>query len=223
MERIEQIAGTIKGAFGGFKEIRAAYLYGSMLTDRFSEQSDIDVLFIVDDVDDRPSLLRTVKAAISGVRGLKLDVNVVFLNEFARRWHVYRPPTYFLGIKFRSKLLWGDDLLKGVKEGEITADDIYKRLVDLAQSSRAIYLNGKDPAFWETKYVKWLRISALEALYLLGAFELDFKAGEPLLCVKAPELALIKSLHELKLPMSRISEIAETLAGFVYKKFIVKQ
>ncbi|MBI4426759.1 MAG: nucleotidyltransferase domain-containing protein [Candidatus Kerfeldbacteria bacterium] len=57
---IQKVAEALKARFENFTPIRSAYLYGSVLTDHFSETSDIDVLFIVDDMPERNSFLEPI-------------------------------------------------------------------------------------------------------------------------------------------------------------------
>ncbi|MEK7473513.1 MAG: nucleotidyltransferase domain-containing protein [Patescibacteria group bacterium] len=218
---IQNVTSALKAHFQKFKSIRSAYIYGSVLTNKFHEESDIDVIFIVEDVTNRSEFLRRIKAVRSKIHGFKPDINIVFTSEFRHLWHIFRPPTFFVWIKQRHVLLWGEDSLKKIKEKEITAQKIYKRAVDLAQGCRAVYLNDKDVAFWELRYSRWLRELQYGILYLHGEIELDSKVCGQKLCRAFPEVrqALLLSTKD-RLPIKILSEIAETFVLCVKKHFI---
>ncbi len=201
--------------------IRSAYVYGSVLTKKFHKKSDVDVIFIVDDVSDRCGFLRKIKAVRCKIKGFKLDLNVVFESEFRRLWHIFRPPTFFVWIKQRNVLLWGVDSLRNIDEKEITAQKIYKRAVDLAQGCRAVYMNDKDVAFWELRYSRWLRELEYGILYLHGEIELDSRVCGQKLCKAFPEVkrAQLLSVKE-GLPINILSEIAESFVLCIKKHFI---
>lgn len=217
---VNQISEIIEAKFRKFKEIRSAYLYGSVLTDAFHKESDIDLLFIVDDVFDRFLFLKKIKSVRSQVKSYKLDVNVVFYSEYIRLWHIFRPPTFFVWIKQRNKLLWGDDCIRNIKEDEITMQSIYKRSVDLAQGCRAVYLNNKDVVFWEIRYSRWLRELQYGILYLHGELELDSKLCNKKLCEVFPEVKVAKLLSKKQLPIEQLSKIAETFVSCIYNRFV---
>jgi predicted nucleotidyltransferase len=130
---IEEVTKNIRVNFKNFKCIQSAYLYGSILTDSFHEKSDIDVLFIVEDIEDRQNFFKKIKTIRTKEKKFKLDINIVFKSEFLNLWHIFRPPTFFVWIKQRNALLWGEDCLRNIKEERITVNSIYKRAVDLAQ------------------------------------------------------------------------------------------
>lgn len=206
------------------KEIAAAYLYGSILSKKFiRNKSDVDVLLIVSDVEYPSRLIDDIKQRVKVIgRNIKLDVNIVFMTEFINRWHIYRPPTYFIGIKHRHKLLWGQDLLADIDDREVTPDLVYKRLVDLAQSSRGIYVNNKEPKFWVKKYASWLKIAALEVLFLTGEFDLSFVSGFKKLKNKYHNLEFLNILNKTRLTIKDINYVAENLCLFVYNNWIKK-
>ena len=58
---IEKATKILKNNFKNFDAIQSAYLYGSILTDNFHKESDIDVLFIVDDSTDRNKFLKKLR------------------------------------------------------------------------------------------------------------------------------------------------------------------
>ncbi|MBU0722412.1 nucleotidyltransferase domain-containing protein [Patescibacteria group bacterium] len=135
-----------------FNEIRSAYIYGSVLSDRFKEgKSDIDVLFICKDIEKPHLFLKKIKMKTKKIK-TKVDINVVFYSEFIKRWHIYRPPTYFVGIKLANELLWGEDLIRDVNIKDVKPINIYKRIVDLSQGIRGVYVNSKNDDFWCEKY-----------------------------------------------------------------------
>lgn len=220
---IQNVTDVLKAHFQKFKSIRSAYIYGSVLTNKFHEKSDIDVIFIVDDVADRSEFLRKIKDVRSKIFGFKLDINIVFASEFRRLWHIFRPPTFFVWIKQRNVLLWGEDSLQKIEEKEITAQKMYKRAVDLAQGCRAVYMNDKDVAFWELRYSRWLRELQYGILYLHGEIELDSKACGQKLCKAFPEVkkALLLSSKE-RLSIRTLSEIAEMFVLCIERHFIKK-
>ena len=220
---IQNVTNVLKAHFQKFESIRSAYIYGSVLTNKFHEKSDIDVIFIVKDVADRSEFLRKIKAVRSKILGLKLDINIVFASEFRRLWHIFRPPTFFVWIKQRNVLLWGKDSLQKIEEQEITAQKMYKRAVDLAQGCRAVYLNDKDVAFWEIRYSRWLRELQYGILYLHGELELDSKVCGKKLCKAFPEVkkAQLLSLKD-HLPIKNLSEIAEIFVLCIERHFIKK-
>ena len=162
---VKIISEILKKKFKKLPAISSAYIYGSVLTNNFSQTSDIDVLFIVDNINNPNELLKEIKLIRNTVKDFKLDINVVFMDEFIRRWHIYRPLTHFYWIKPRSIFLWGADYIKDVKESEITAESLFRRAVDLAQSSRSVYLNNKDDSFWGMKYKRWVSTLVCEINY----------------------------------------------------------
>lgn len=220
----DKIVESIRRALSKYEEIESAYLYGSFLTDRYNpSKSDIDLLLIVKESDKPELFIKKIKNEIQDLNHIKLDVNVVFYSEFKRRWHIYRPPTYFLGVKLESILVFGKDLLSEVMNTEIKSEAIYKRAVDLAQSSRGIYLNSKDIDFWRTKYVRWLRVLALEILYLEGTFDLSFKSGLKKLINIDGSLEYLNALLDDKISMGEISSISEKLRNYINLKFIKEE
>lgn len=58
---IEKVTKNLRANYKKFKYIKSAYLYGSVLTDSFHKKSDIDVLFIVEDIKDRQKFLKKIK------------------------------------------------------------------------------------------------------------------------------------------------------------------
>lgn len=93
---IQQVTNALRAMYKKFGSIRSAYIYGSLLTDHFHKKSDIDVLFIVEDVTDRYEFLRRVKAVRTTIKGMKLDINVVFQSEFRHLWHIFLDHPRFL-------------------------------------------------------------------------------------------------------------------------------
>lgn len=219
---IQEITKILKDRFSKYKQIQSAYIYGSVLTNSFHKRSDIDVLFIVDDVPSRRLFLKRIKAARATIRDFKMDINVVFQSEFIHLWHIFRPPTFFVWIKQRNKLLWGVDRLRAINEDEITVRSIYKRAVDLAQGCRAVYLNNKDVLFWETRYSRWLRELQYGILYLHGELELDSKLCNKKLCKAFPELKRTRLLSQKRLPINVLSEISEDFVLCIKKNFVEK-
>jgi predicted nucleotidyltransferase len=207
------------------KEIVSAYLYGSILSDRFNpKKSDVDILLIVGDTNSPNIFIDKIREFVSAnSQNIKLDINLVFMSEFLNRWHIYRPPSYFIGIKHRNKLLWGEDLLTDIKDEEVTSEVIYKRIVDLAQSSRGIYLNGKEPEFWISKYTSWLKVATLEVLFLTGEFDLFFTSGVEKLKNKYSNIDFLDHLTDGKLTIKELNHIAENLRILIYDNFIKKK
>jgi predicted nucleotidyltransferase len=219
---IQKVTKVLRDNFKKFKSIQSAYIYGSILTNKFHKKSDIDVLFIAEDVKNRSEFLRKIKAVRATITGVKLDINIVFHGEFRHLWHIFRPPTFFIWVKQRNNLLWGVDSLRDLREKEITAKTIYKRAVDLAQGCRSVYLNDKDVAFWETRYSRWLRELQYGILYLHGELELDSKLCGKKLCKVFPEVKQAELLAKDRLPIKILSEIAETFVLCIYRHFIKK-
>lgn len=220
---IQKVTKVLMDNFQKFKSIQSAYIYGSILTKKFHKKSDIDVMFVVEDVTDRGEFLRRVKAVRAEIKGFKLDINIVFRSEFRHLWHIFRPPTFFIWIKQRNRLLWGEDSLYDLNEKAITVKSIYKRAVDLAQGCRAVYLNDKDARFWEIRYSRWLRELQYGILYLHGEIELDSKLCGKKLCKAFPEIKQAWCLStKYRLPINILSEIAETFVLCVEKHFIKK-
>jgi len=219
---IQKVSKELREKFKKFKAIRSAYIYGSLLTENFHKNSDIDILFIVDDMPDRSQFLRKIKAVRATVKGFKLDINIMFRSEFHHLWHIFRPPTFFIWVKRRNILLWGVDSLHDLKEKEITVRTIYKRAVDLAQGCRAVYLNDKDTAFWEIKYSRWLRELQYGILYLHGEIELDSKLCGKKLRTAFPEVKRARLLSKKRLPIKFLLEIAEVFVLCVYRHFVKK-
>lgn len=217
---IKEVTKILQTNFKKFKSIKAVYLYGSVLTDKFHKKSDMDVLFIVEEAADRNKLMKKIKAARVKVKHFKLDINVVFFTEFLNLWHIFRPPTFFVWIKQRNVLLWGVDYLRDIKEDKITVNSIYKRTVDLAQGCRAVYLNDKDVTFWEIRYSRWLRELQYGILYLHGELELDSKLCGQKLCRAFPELKQLRLLSKKQLPIKNLSEIAEKFVACISKHFL---
>jgi predicted nucleotidyltransferase len=220
---IQEVTKVLRDKYKKFKAIRSAYIFGSLLTDNFHKKSDVDILFIVEDVKDRCKFLKKIKAIRTTVKNLKLDINIVFEREFRHLWHIFRPPTFFIWIKQRNILLWGKDSLRDLREEKITVKTIYKRAVDLSQGCRSVYLNDKDVAFWETRYIRWLRELQYGILYLYGEIELDSKLCSKKLGTALPEIK--KQTHLLSkktLPIKSLSEIAEKFVLCVYENFVKK-
>jgi len=215
----EEIVKEITDKFLQISEIISLYLYGSVLTLHFvPKKSDIDILIISKDVTNPFKFIEKIKKISQGVN-LKLDVNVVFYSEFKERWHIYRPPSYFLGIKYRSVLLFGEDLLCRINDKEVSYRKVYKRVVDLAQSSRSIYLNDKNCSFWEEKYFSWLRIAILEVLFLMGEFELSFDKGIKKILRKDKKLNFVEVMTRKKISMKEFCFVAENLRIFLLSRF----
>ena len=207
--------------FKDIKTIISLYVYGSVLTKDFNQKrSDIDLLFIVKDIQNPKSFIDEIKSKLKQFHDFKLDANIVFLSEFKERWHIYRPPSYFIGIKHRSKLIYGKDLIKQVKDNEMTVDLVYKRIVDLAQSSRGIYLNNKEVRFWKKKYIKWLKIAVLEFLFLIDDLDLNFQSGLKKIKLIYPELFFLDILNKDKISMKEINDVTEKLRLFILNKYI---
>jgi len=59
---VEEVTKILRTNFKKFKCIQSVYLYGSILTDKFHKDSDIDILFIVDNIKNRHLFLKKVKA-----------------------------------------------------------------------------------------------------------------------------------------------------------------
>ncbi|GEM_PF-2942061 len=220
IKKVEQI---LRQRFKKFSEITSVYLYGSILSNEFSDKSDIDVLFIVSDLLDTGTFLSKVKSIRALIEKHNLDINVVFMKEFVRRWHIYRPPTYFFWIKNRGRLLWGRDIIKSIRKSDITPEMIYKRAVDLSQSCRSVYINNKDGTFWEPKYRRWLRTLVSGIYFLESGLEFDFEICIKKLSEKHSELVGIPGLSFKKTSIKSLSEISESLSTYMYNKYIAKK
>ncbi|MBA3047584.1 nucleotidyltransferase domain-containing protein [Patescibacteria group bacterium] len=219
-DTVKIISKILKNKFEKLPAISSAYIYGSVLTNNFSRMSDIDVLFIIDNIDNPNKLLKEIKLIRNTVKDYKLDINVVFMDEFIRRWHIYRPPTYFYWIKSRSVFLWGTDYIKDVKESEITAESLFRRAIDLAQSSRSVYLNNKDDSFWESKYKRWVSTLICEINFLDNELEFDFKICAPKMAKKYPEIKNILNLLQDNPSMEKITGVAENLVCFIRQNYL---
>jgi len=212
---------SIVKEFEEIKEIISLYIYGSVLTKDFDpKKSDIDLLFIVKDIQNPELFINKIKDKLRKFQNFKPDANIVFLSEFKKRWHIYRPPSYFIGIKYKNKLIYGKDLIQQVRDDEITADLVYKRIIDLAQSSRSIYLNNKEVEFWKKKYIKWLKVAVLEILFLSDVFDMNFQSGLKKIKSIYPELSFLDALNKDNISMKKINEITEKLRVFVFNKYI---
>lgn len=219
---INDIKKQIKKNYAIFDEIKSAYIYGSVLADRFKEgKSDVDVLFICKDIKNPYALLKKLKIKTKKIK-MKMDVNVVFYSEFVKRWHIYRPPTYFIGIKLANEFLWGENLIQDVNIKDVKPIDIYKRIVDLSQGIRGVYINSKNDDFWCEKYKSWLKISLLEILFLHGNFDLNFKSGLITFLKKYPNLKSCNAFKKKNLSIEKLSEIAELLRIHMFNHFIKK-
>ncbi len=220
--QINSIKQKIKNTYGKFSEIKSAYIYGSVLSNKFDiNKSDIDILFICKDIRYPNSFLEKIKKKTT-ISYLKLDVNVVFYNEFINRWHIYRPPTYFVGIKLKNVLLWGDNLIEKINLNEIKPIHIYKRVVDLSQGIRGVYINNKNTNFWKKKYADWLKISVLELLFLYGKFDLDFESGSEYLIDINSNLKIIEKLNNKNISIIQLSQISEIMRIHIYYNFFKK-
>jgi len=219
---ITELKKQIRKHYSFLKLIKSAYIYGSVLSDRFREgKSDVDVLFICKDCNDPSNFLRKIKTLNKTIK-IKMDVNVVFYGEFIKRWHIYRPPTYYIGIKLANELLWGEDLIKRVRIDEVKPIDVYKRVVDLAQGIRGVYLNGKKEDFWIEKYHGWLKISILEILFLHGKFDLNFESGFAALVKKYPSLESCGILRNKSVSIADLSMVAEKLRLHALRNIVKK-
>ncbi|MFH1662074.1 MAG: hypothetical protein ABIA02_03185 [Candidatus Falkowbacteria bacterium] len=116
--------------------------------------------------------------------------------------------------------MWGDDQIRNVKESEITAESLFRRAVDLAQSSRSVYLNNKDSSFWEPKYKIWISTLICEINYLDDKLEFDLKPCIRRLAKKYPEIKNISIILQEKLSMEQITSVAENLVCFIRQKFL---
>lgn len=220
-EQKDKIYEIIKNNFIKHKEIISVYVYGSILTDRYIPgKSDVDILIITNDLNRPDIFLKKIRENVNSLKSIKTDINIVFLSEFKKRMHIYRPPTYFWGIKNEGELIFGKDLLSQVHESEITPKLIYKRAIDLAQGARGVYINSKDSDFWRKKYVKWLRVLALEVLYLHGIFDLYFESGLVKLIKINKSFEYLEHLLKKRLPMNTISNISERLKTYIFANFI---
>jgi len=218
---LDGISNRIKKIFDGEKNILSLYIYGSVLSDQFDpRRSDIDLLIICRDLEHPFKYINGLKNKLSALKDVRIDANIVFLSEFKKRWHIYRPPSYYLGIKYRHKLILGKDLITDCKDSEVTPEQIYKRIVDLAQGSRGVYVNGKDPEFWAKKYAGWLKVAVLETLFLTGEFDLSFFSGVERFLIKYPELKLLARLKEKSIDIGEVNEMAETLRVFFQNNFL---
>jgi len=219
---LNNIKKQLKNNYAVLDEIKSAYIYGSVLSNRFKEgKSDIDVLFICKDIENPHPFLKKIKIKAKKIKA-KMDINVVFHSEFIRRWHIYRPPTYFIGIKLANELLWGEDLMRNVNIKDVEPIDIYKRIVDLSQGIRGIYINNKNDDFWREKYKNWLKITLLEILFLHGNFDLNFKSGLIAILKKYPKLKPSEALRNKNLSTEKLSAIAELLRVHMFDYFIKK-
>ena len=217
---LDTIKKQLKNIFSDIEEIMSAYVYGSILSDRFDNQKS-DILFICKDSENPHLLLKKIKKKREKIKA-KLDISVVFYSEFLKRWHIYRPPTYFIGIKLANEFLWGDNLIQDVSLDDVKPIDIYKRIVDLSQGIRGVYINGKNDDFWCQKYKGWLKVSLLEILYLHGNFNLNFNTGLTVLLDKYPELKSAELLLKNNLSSEELSDIAELLRVHMFNYFIKK-
>ncbi|MBU4129153.1 nucleotidyltransferase domain-containing protein [bacterium] len=223
MNNIENISKEIKNIFFKKKEIISLYVYGSILFAKFNpRKSDVDLLLIVKDSEDPAAFIKEIKNLSGKIKKFKPDINIVFLSEFKKRWHIYRPPSYFIGIKYSHRIIFGKNLIKSVNDSELSKHKIYKRVVDLTQGSRGIYLNDKNPIFWRKKYIRWLRIAVLEVLFLTGEFDLSFDSGLRKLKKKYKKLSFLDKLKKDSLEMEEINEVAESLKMFIFNNFIMK-
>ena len=219
---LEYLKKQIIKNYSGFKEIKSAYIYGSSLSNRFdSKRSDIDILFICDDSKNPKKLFSKIIKAKKRINA-KLDINIVFYQEFLNRWHIYRPPTYFIGIRIANELLWGDDLISIVKNTDFSPKDLYKRITDLAQGIRGVYINEKNDNFWIEKYRSWLKVFLLEVLFMQGNFDLNFKTGLSSFLKMNPELKIVRSLLKNKIDIKQLNCISEILRVYIYNNYIKK-
>ncbi len=218
---IDTAVKKFKKVFIGEGDILSLYIYGSTLSDQFDpHRSDVDLLAICKDSGNPIGTINKIKGKLHVFSGMRLDMNIVFLSEFKRRWHIYRPPSYYLGIKYQHRLVFGKDLLVACKDSEVGPEQIYKRIVDLAQGSRGVYVNGKDPEFWAKKYVGWLKVAILEILFLTGEFDLSFLSGIKKLLTKFPRLKPVAHIITKKnLSIGEVNKIAEKLRVFVEEEF----
>lgn len=201
-------------------EIKSIYLYGSALVKK--EFNDVDLLIICSEEKQLSVVKKIKKIKTKFSNKIKLDINICFYNEFKLEIHVNRPPTYFLGIALQNKLLFGEDLLKKFKTKKISIKKIYERVVNLAQSARALFISEKEKNsdFWVKYQRRWLIISFLEVLYLQGVFELDKEKGLKKFIRKndSPK-KILNLLNEKKTDVKLLFESSEWLRQFMLKNF----
>lgn len=218
---LNKVVQQLKEKFKQEEDILSLYIYGSILSKYFNlQKSDVDVLMIVKNINNSAQFIKRMRRLSLNIKNIKLDLNIVFYDEFNKKWHIYRTPLFFIGVKYKHKLVLGKDLIRNIKESKTSVASIYKRIVDLAQGSRGIYVNNKEPIFWEKKYIKWLRIIVLEILYLTGNFELHFLSGLKKIQIKYRQLKFLTPLKKNKLSISEINNIAEKLKVFVREAII---
>ena len=218
----EEIIKSVKKVYSKVPGIKSVYLYGSILSNRYnSKTSDVDILFICSDSTQAFKFLQNIKNKSKSFK-FKFDLNIVFYSEFIRRWHIYRPPTYFIGIKMSHELILGEDLIQNVKNNELKPLDVYKRIVDLSQGIRGVYINSKNDSYWKIKYKEWLKIAILEILYLHKIFDLNFKTGSKNLVKMFPYIKLCLNLNNDNISIEELCEISEIMRLHMIKYFIKK-
>ena len=92
--------------------------------------------------------------------------------------------------------------------------------IDLAQGSRSVYINSKNSKFWKKKYLKWLRVLALEILYLHGIFDLSFESGFIKLVKINKDFEYLRPLLKNELSMGTINIISERLEKYLFTNLI---
>lgn len=220
MDKVEIVAKTVIEKFSKIDGVRACYIFGSFINGTFnSSRSDIDIMLFFDDVIDSTTVIDRVVHAKSQI-DFKTDVSIVFMSEFKIRKHIYRE-TFFLWIVKQSKLIFGDDILTEIKKTEFNYDMLYRRIVDLAQSSRSVLINSKEDSFWVSKYQRWLKIFCLEMLYHLeNKYICDFKIASKELISEFPELDYIHLLDNAEIKIADVSLVAERLKSFIEYRYI---
>lgn len=206
--------------FSRYPYILSGYVYGSVMHKPFEEVNDIDILLISEDgeVANAIEIVRTLKETKLFFLEKPSDISVVFLSELQKLKHIYRPPTYFLAIQQQSTHFVGIDYLKHIQiEQSELIISLYDRSIDLAQSARSIFLNGKNSSFWEGKYARWLQNLVLEILFTLNISEYRYDAGCRTLMDLFSELRPLETLLEPAPDMKALYEVAETLRVFMQR------
>jgi predicted nucleotidyltransferase len=163
----------LKNVLGNKKDrIISLYVYGSYLEER--EPNDIDLFVIIENgFSKKMGVIKECKK-VTDLKGYPIDWNIKTEDEFRSRVHVNRPVTYFIGIKKRSKLLFGEHKIKEVKESEIKSSMIIRRAYEIAQRARHCYVNSENVNFWRTKLRKRALSLVSELLFLEGEVALNY-------------------------------------------------
>ncbi len=234
-EDIKQITETVRKIFSDIDGIISIYLYGSFLREDFNENSDIDLLVIVDDKIDIINIEKEIAKRVYQTEQ-PFDVTLITHSEARDKLHAGWSKYFYFNVKKLGLLLFGRDILNEIEDYEISFDEIYKKIVWLSQRIRCVVINKSkeiETKFWERKLKKWIKTIMSEILYLNGIYEAEprksfekfFQMYPNLSKINLEEadlkqmLELLEGIRSLCLNLKQNMKIREGVAVVIFKQY----